>query len=162
MKPVEKAIEALNAYAGRARIIAGGTDLIPRLKDRELQVECAVDITDIENLKKIDVEGNMVRIGAAVTLHQAVAIAVKGKKFLSGTIVIAPVAPKPFRAREAEEIMKDAPLTEKTIAEVARRASEEACPRDSLLRGSKEYRKEMTGIMVRDALRKAVYNLKRN
>lgn len=282
VKTAEEALETLKVYGGKARIIAGGTDLIPRLKEKELEVECVVDITGIEGLKKIEVEGDMVRIGAAVTHHQivsssllrekvpllveaaaevgtpqvrnqgtvlgnlinaqpaadtavallalgaevkvisrsgstwlpltdlyegvgisrvksdrefaaevrcpliqknqgwaylrmrgrndqwlptlntAVVITAKGKKFVSGSIAIAPVSPGPFRARKAEEMIRDSSLTERTIGAVAQKASEEASPRDSILRGSSEYRKEIVSILVRDALRKAVQNLKRD
>jgi CO/xanthine dehydrogenase FAD-binding subunit len=282
VRTAEEALETLEVYRGKARIIAGGTDLIPKLKDKELEIECVVDITSIQDLRKICAEGDSVRIGAAVT-HQAVvssallresvpvlveaagevgtpqvrnqgtvlgniinaqpaadtAIALlalgaevrvlseKGSnwiplenlyegvgvskvksdrelavevrfgtikknqgcaylrmrgrndhwlptlnvatvitaeetKFISGSITIGPVAPRPFHAREAEKMMRGAFLSEKTIAEVARRASEEASPRDSLLRGSSEYRKEMVTVLVRDALRQAMMNLKRD
>lgn len=282
VKTLEEALETLNGYKGKARIIAGGTDLIPKLKERELQVECVVDITGIEDLRKIDIEGKMVSIGAAVTHHQiisssllrekvpllveasaevgtpqvrnqgtvlgniinaqpaadtaiallalgaevrivsqndskwlpledlyegvgisrvksdrelavevrcpmiqkdqrgaylrlrgrndhwlptlntAVIVTARDRRFVSGSIAIGPVAPRPFRPRGAEELMKGASLTEKTIDAVSQKASEEASPRDSLLRGSREYRKEMVGVLVRDALWKAVQNLKRD
>jgi carbon-monoxide dehydrogenase medium subunit len=282
VRTIEEALEALKVYQGKARIIAGGTDLIPKLKDRELEIECVVDITGIENLRKISVEGDSVRIGAAVT-HQAVAssallrekvpvlveaavevgtpqvrnqgtvlgniinaqpaadtavallalgaevrvlsekgsnwipledlyegvgiskvksdrelavevrcatlkknqgcsylrmrgrndhwlptlntaavITAEEKQFISGSITIGPVAPRPFHAREAEKMIRGASLSEQTIAEVARRASEESYPRDSLLRGSSEYRKEMVTVLVRDALRRAMANLRRD
>ncbi len=281
-KTTEEALKTLKVYSGRARIIAGGTDLIPRLKDREMEVECVVDITGIENLGKIEEEGGWVRIGAAVTHHQivsspyirekvpllaeaaaevgtpqirnqgtvvgnimnaqpaadtavslfalgaevkvvseggskwlpladlyegvgisrvrsdrefaaevrcrvigknqgwaylrmrgrndqwlpalntAVVIMTEGGKFVSGSIVIAPVSPRPFHPRQAEEMMKGSSLTEKTIGAIAQKASEEASPRDSLLRGSGEYRKEIVSVLVRDALRKAVRNLKKD
>jgi len=96
------------------------------------------------------------------TLNTAVVITAQEGKFVSGSIAIAPAAPRPFRARGAEEILKGAPLTEETIAAVAQKASEEAHPRDSLLRGSSEYRKEVVGVLVRDALQKARQNLKRD
>jgi CO/xanthine dehydrogenase FAD-binding subunit len=282
VETTEGALEMLSACRGKARVIAGGTDLIPRLKDREMEVECVVDITGIEDLSKIEGEGDWVRIGAAVTHHQiisspfireevpllaeaaaevgtpqvrnqgtvvgniinaqpaadtavsllalgaevrvvseggskwlpladlyegvgisrvksdrefvsevrcpviqknqgwaylrmrgrndqwlptlntAVLITAKGGKFISGAIVVAPVSPRPFRARKAEEMMSGSSLTEKTIRAIAQKASEDASPRDSLLRGSSEYRKEIVSVLVRDALRKAVQNLKRD
>jgi carbon-monoxide dehydrogenase medium subunit len=280
VRTLEEALEALKAYKGKARIIAGGTDLIPKLKDRELEIECVVDITGIEDLQKINVEGDSVRIGATVThqqiasslllkekvpilveaasevgtpqvrnqgtvlgniinaqpaadtavallalgaevrvlsqedsqwipleglyegvgiskvksdrelavevrcptikknqgcaylrmrgrndhwlptLNTAVVITAEEEKFASGSIAIGPVAPRPFRARGAEKMIKGASLTEKMIEEVALKASEEASPRDSLLRGSREYRKKMVSLLVRDALRKAIRNLR--
>jgi len=281
VKTVEEALETLDSYKGKARIIAGGTDLIPKLRERELEVECVVDITAIDDLGKIEVDGKMVRIGASVTHHQissssllrekvsllveaaakvgtpqvrnqgtlvgniinaqpaadtavallalgaevrvvsqrgskwmpledlyegvgisrvksdrelavevrcpmiegnqgwaylrmrgrndhwlptlntAVLVTVKGKRFVSGSIGIGPVAPRLFRSRGAEEMLRGASLTEKTISAVAHKASEEASPRDSLLRGSREYRKEMVAIIVRDTMRKAIQDLKR-
>jgi CO/xanthine dehydrogenase FAD-binding subunit len=282
VKTREEALEALNASRGKARVIAGGTDLIPRLKDREMEVECVVDITGIEDLRKIGMEGDCVSIGATVTHHQivcspllkeklpllveaaaevgtpqvrnqgtvlgnivnaqpaadtavallalgaevnvvsekdsrwipledlyegvgiskvksdqelavevrcpvirkgqgyaygrmrgrndhwlpalntAVVVTTKDKKFISGTIAIAPVTPRLFRAKKAEKMIKGASISEKTIAAVAQKASEEATPRDSVLRGSRKYRKEMVAILVRDVLRKAIQNIRKD
>lgn len=280
-KTTQEVLEILRTYEGRARVIAGGTDITPKLKDGEMTVECLIDITNIEDLKKIELEGNLVRIGAAVTHHQivssallkekcpllieaaaevgtpqvrnqgtvlgniinaqpaadtavalmtldaevrvvsqngskwwpledlyegvgvskvksnqeiavevrfpmiqvnqgfayirmrgrndfwlptlntAVLITIEDKKMASGSISIAPVAPRPLRAKKAEEILRGAPLTEKMIDRIAKKAFEEACPRNSLLRGSSEYRKEMVAILVRDALFRAVKNVKK-
>jgi CO/xanthine dehydrogenase FAD-binding subunit len=280
-KTTGEALDMLSACGGKARIIAGGTDLIPKLRDRELEVECVVDITGIEDLKKICMEGDCVSIGATVTHHQivsspllkekipllveaaaevgtpqvrnqgtvlgnivnaqpaadtavallalgaevnvvsekgsrwipledlyegvgisrvksdrelavevrcpmirkgqgyaygrmrgrndhwlpalntSVVISAKGKKFVSGSISIGPVAPRLFRAKKAEKMIKGASISEKTIAAVAQKASEEATPRDSALRGSRKYRKEMVAILVRDALRKAIQNIRK-
>jgi carbon-monoxide dehydrogenase medium subunit len=96
------------------------------------------------------------------TLNTAVVITAQRRKFVSGSIAIAPVSPRPFRARGAEAILKGAPLTERTFVAAALKASEEAHPRDSLLRGSSEYRKEVVGVLVRNALRRAIQNLKRD
>ena len=64
---VEQAVDILGKYGGRARIIAGGTDLMQALRDRTIDAQALVDITRIEALGRIDVDGDWIQIGAAVT-----------------------------------------------------------------------------------------------
>ncbi|TKJ31482.1 MAG: molybdopterin dehydrogenase [Chloroflexi bacterium B3_Chlor] len=66
---IEEALEMLAEYQGQARVIAGGTDLIPQLKKRERKVECLVDISRLDELKGIELQGDVIRVGAGVT-HQ--------------------------------------------------------------------------------------------
>jgi CO/xanthine dehydrogenase FAD-binding subunit len=67
-----EALGLLHQSEGMARIIAGGTDLVPLLKHGKCRVDLLVDITDIKELKKIREEDGHIRIGAAVT-HAEVA-----------------------------------------------------------------------------------------
>jgi carbon-monoxide dehydrogenase medium subunit len=69
---IEEALAMLEEHQGRARVIAGGTDLVPELKRREREVECLVDISRLEELKGIQLEGDVIRVGASVT-HQQLA-----------------------------------------------------------------------------------------
>lgn len=69
---VKEALKILYKYDGQARVIAGGTDLVLELKKKTRDVKCLVDITDIEELKKILREVNTIKIGAGVT-HSEVA-----------------------------------------------------------------------------------------
>jgi carbon-monoxide dehydrogenase medium subunit len=62
----------------------------------------------------------------------------------------------PFRARKTEEFLKGKPLVEEVFQEAGEIASEEVNPRDSKLRGSREYRKRLTAIIVKRGLEKAV------
>ena len=64
---VEQAIELLARHEGRARIIAGGTDLMQALRDGRLAAETLVDITRIAGLDRIEVDGEWLQVGAAVT-----------------------------------------------------------------------------------------------
>jgi len=58
-KTAEEALEALKVHSGGAGADRRRrTDLIPRLKGREMSVECLVDITRIEDLSKIEGEGD--------------------------------------------------------------------------------------------------------
>jgi carbon-monoxide dehydrogenase medium subunit len=50
--------------------LAGGTDLLPLMRDRAISVEELVDIQDLQELKGITVEDGVLRIGALATLTE--------------------------------------------------------------------------------------------
>jgi len=83
----------------------------------------------------------------------------KKKKFQYGRIALGPVAPVPFRAKEAENLFASATIYDKTIKKIAQKAAEESNPRDSTLRGSGEYRKEMVANLVERGIRKGIERL---
>lgn len=66
-KSVEEAIGYLNEYQGKAKIVAGGTDLVLWLKSGKVQTEVLVDITNINELQEIKIEKDQLIIGAGVT-----------------------------------------------------------------------------------------------
>ncbi|MBW1802570.1 MAG: FAD binding domain-containing protein [Deltaproteobacteria bacterium] len=273
---VEEALELLRSRRGRARVIAGGTDLVIEIKEGDRVVPFLVDITEIEFLKKIELEGDYIKIGACVTHHQAAssdlvqaratalseaalsigspqtrnigtvagnvvnaqpaadaAVALMGLgaeaeimdgagsrwtpvealyagiglskvnsneemvtalrfkaqendqgsaferlaqrkalalpilntavmvtadagRCLRARIVVAPVAPLPYRCRAAEDFLTGAPMTPETFARAGEAAAGECNPRDSALRGGSEYRREMIKVLVRRALGRAM------
>lgn len=53
---IEEALHLLNIHAGRARIIAGGTDLLPDLRKGKFAPACLVDITRIPELTRIEIK----------------------------------------------------------------------------------------------------------
>ncbi len=62
--------EAAAAMAtGRGKVLAGGTDLLVALRERQLTCDTLVDIKRIDALQKIEI-GDEVRIGAAVPLRE--------------------------------------------------------------------------------------------
>ncbi len=71
-KNAAEAIALLVQAAGRGRVIAGGTDLILQLRQRERTADLLVDITGIGDLKGIREKDGWILIGAAVT-HAEVA-----------------------------------------------------------------------------------------
>lgn len=71
-KSVQEVLEVLQSYRGQARIIAGGTDLILEIKEHIRKVKCLVDISEIDRLKKIERDGDTIKIGAGIT-HSEVA-----------------------------------------------------------------------------------------
>jgi len=70
-RTVAEAVEHLAKHAGNIQILAGGTDLIPSMKQRLFEPEFVLDIRGIEELEKISVvPGLGMEIGALVTLSK--------------------------------------------------------------------------------------------
>ena len=273
-----EALELLGRFPGKARVLAGGTDVIPELRRRDSEAEVLVDISRLPGLNTITRVGEEIRLGALVTHAQAAAsslirekagllaegaVAVGspqirniatlagnlisarpaadtsipllalqasvtlasqagervvpltdfflsvGKTVLDGTreiltsirfkalenhqggsylrlskrnaltlpmlvaaavvkvdpqkkcfaetaVALGPVAPTPYRARSTEIRLKGAALTREVIREAAAAAVQECSPRDSLLRGSCDYRQEMVQVLVRRSIQQAL------
>lgn len=64
---LDEALDLLASHPGRARILAGGTDLLLDLRSGKKQAQALVDITRIPDLNRIWNENGLVEIGAAVT-----------------------------------------------------------------------------------------------
>jgi len=64
---IEEALGCLEHYGGSAQVIAGGTDLMPDLRLGKRNPACLVDITRIPGLDRIELLGDTVQVGAAVT-----------------------------------------------------------------------------------------------
>jgi len=62
-----EALEILRDYGERACVIAGGTDLMIAIRERELRAEVVVDISAIPELRGIREVGNQLCIGPLVT-----------------------------------------------------------------------------------------------
>lgn len=275
---LSQALRMLEEYKGRARVIAGGTDVIVDLRRRNYEVEALVDITRIPEMGEIELQGDSIVLGGLVTHAQTAAssliqqkagplasgcaamgspqirsvatvagnlvsgqpaadasipllamdarvtvasadgerviklddffldvgktvvdpsreiltrIALKPLGFDQGgcfqrlskrralslpmlvcavvvtvdkakqlitdaAIALGPVAPTPFRSRRIEDAIKGKPATLQTVQEAAENASAYCSPRDSLLRGSCDYRQEMVKVLVKRGLRKAL------
>lgn len=273
-----EALDLLKHYQGKARVIAGGTDVIPGLRRKALEVEALVDISNLPGLKDITEEGEEILLGSLVTHAQAAhspliqkkahllsegagwvgspqirnvgtvggnlvggqpagdttlpllalnawvtivsrqgerqvpltqfflspgqTVLDPGKEILTricfrgldktqgccyqrlakrkaltlpilaaaivvkvnpsqrqieeSAIALGPVAPIPFRALTSEGLLQGAAITQETINTAAEAAMEESTPRDSCLRGSCDYRRQMVGVFVRRGLKRAL------
>jgi len=69
---VDEALALLDKNGGTARVIAGGTDLMLDLESGKISPSCLVDISNIQELKAIELNGDTISIGAGVT-HNDVA-----------------------------------------------------------------------------------------
>jgi len=63
--------EAFSLLEDGGKIINGGTDILVYAKEEELPYRHLVDITGIKELKNINVYGNKIVIGGAVTINEA-------------------------------------------------------------------------------------------
>jgi carbon-monoxide dehydrogenase medium subunit len=68
---IEQAFWLLREYGENARLLAGGTDLLPQLKNRQIQrPACVIDLKGIAGLDSISyAEGIGLRIGALATIN---------------------------------------------------------------------------------------------
>ena len=89
----------------------------------------------------------IVNVGAVVRVHN--------DRFIEARIAVGPVAPTPYRATDAEQLLIGRPVSDDLIARAAAAAASAARPRPSLLRGSSEYRIAMVEVLVRRALKNA-------
>jgi carbon-monoxide dehydrogenase medium subunit len=76
-------------------------------------------------------------------------------------IALGSVAPKPFRAHEAEAVLTGQPLSEDNFQQAGKVASSESAPIDDI-RGSAAYRRDMVRVMVARALSMAFKSLVRH
>ncbi len=70
---LDEALEMLERYRGAARVIAGGTDIVPLSRKGAPGIQVLVDITRIPGLGTIRLDGETVKIGPLVT-HTEVAL----------------------------------------------------------------------------------------
>lgn len=70
---IDEALQLLNDYPKRARIIAGGTDILLELEHgKRPDVDILIDITRIPNLDQIQLHGDTIRLGALVNHNHVV------------------------------------------------------------------------------------------
>ena len=72
-KTTAEALDMLAEYKGRAQVISGGTDVIPKLRKRDLEVEALVDISRLPGMSDIKQEGDKIILGGLVTHAQTTA-----------------------------------------------------------------------------------------
>ena len=77
---IEEAVEFLWKAEGRAKIIAGGTDLVIGLRNGDQSPQSIIDITRIEEVRKIEERNGTISIGASVT-HSEIASSPLVKKY---------------------------------------------------------------------------------
>jgi xanthine dehydrogenase YagS FAD-binding subunit len=68
---VDEAVSLLKRFGGRANLIAGGTDIVGKMKDQILPAypEALVNLKTIPNLDSIRDEGGMLKVGAMAILE---------------------------------------------------------------------------------------------
>ncbi|MBE9573493.1 MAG: FAD binding domain-containing protein [Proteobacteria bacterium] len=69
---LEEFLHLLSDYKGDTMILAGGTDLLPRIKMGLKNLDLIIDIKDIEGLSYVKDEGENVRIGALTIIYEII------------------------------------------------------------------------------------------
>ena len=92
-------------------------------------------------------------------VNVAVTLTVANDTCKEARIALGSVAPTPIRVTQAEEILKEKKLDEKTIIGAAEAAAE-AVTTITDVRSTASYRKEMVKVLVKDALEKAAARAK--
>jgi CO/xanthine dehydrogenase FAD-binding subunit len=67
---IPEALDLLSRYDGKARIIAGGTDVIPLLRRGDLRAEALIDITRLPRMNGVEADGESICLGGLVTHAQ--------------------------------------------------------------------------------------------
>ena len=82
-KTIEETLSLLSQYRGRAKVMAGGTDLVPKLKRREIKApEYIIDLKWMPNLDYIKYEEDSgLKLGALTTIHALATSAIIQDKF---------------------------------------------------------------------------------
>jgi carbon-monoxide dehydrogenase medium subunit len=65
---IEAATNVLSKYKEQAAVLAGGTDLLVRMKQKRIEPECLVNIKRIAQLKRVEQSDGFLRIGATATM----------------------------------------------------------------------------------------------
>jgi carbon-monoxide dehydrogenase medium subunit len=70
---IEGTLSLMSRYGGKARILAGGTDLLPQIRRKKVDPEVLIDIKNVSELDFIKMDsGGSLKIGALTTLQSIV------------------------------------------------------------------------------------------
>ena len=80
-RTIKEAIELLTKYGNEAKVLAGGTDLIVRMKQRFIEPKYVINIKKIKELSFIEDRGDYLAIGAATKLREIEKSGIVKRKF---------------------------------------------------------------------------------
>jgi carbon-monoxide dehydrogenase medium subunit len=66
-RTVDEALRVLGQRGPEAKLLAGGTDLLPQLKNGLLKPACVVDLSGVERIHALQADAAGLRVGAAVS-----------------------------------------------------------------------------------------------
>src|SRR5436309_1164855 len=147
---LDECVKALAQAPADSKLLAGGTDLLPQLKNGLLKPACVIDLSGIPRLRSIEAgNGQGVRAGVASQLTLANGRCAKAR------IALAAVAPVPVRATAAEQALEGQAVTPDLIKRAADLAVEAARP-ISDQRGSADFRRHLVRVLTRRTLTTAL------
>jgi carbon-monoxide dehydrogenase medium subunit len=81
-RTIDEALSLLSQHKGRAKVMAGGTDIVPKLKRREIKApEYIIDLKRVPDLDYIKHDGGGLSLGALVTIRAVETSPVIREKF---------------------------------------------------------------------------------
>jgi CO/xanthine dehydrogenase FAD-binding subunit len=66
-RTVDEALRVLGQRGPEAKLLAGGTDLLPQLKNGLLKPACVIDLSGVERIRALQADAAGLRVGAAVS-----------------------------------------------------------------------------------------------
>lgn len=74
LKPVSlsEVLFVLDKYGDKAKLLLGGTDLAVLINDDFIKPELVVDLKGVEELRKLELQGDLIYIGAGVTFNELI------------------------------------------------------------------------------------------
>ncbi len=69
---ISEIVDLLNEYKDKAKIIAGGTDVVIALRDGKISPEMLIDISKVKELREVKDDGEYLTIGGGVTFTDIV------------------------------------------------------------------------------------------
>jgi aerobic carbon-monoxide dehydrogenase medium subunit len=66
-RSVDEALKILKDRGSEAKLLAGGTDLLPQMKNGLLKPACVVDLSGVERVRALTADAGGLRVGAAVS-----------------------------------------------------------------------------------------------
>jgi CO/xanthine dehydrogenase FAD-binding subunit len=66
-RSVDEVLRVLSERGPDAKLLAGGTDLLPQMKNGAVKPACVVDLSGVERVRTLRAEGGGLRVGAAVS-----------------------------------------------------------------------------------------------
>jgi carbon-monoxide dehydrogenase medium subunit len=91
----------------------------------------------------------VVGVGASVVLDES------GERFVSGRVALGAVAPTPLFATDASALLSGQPVSDETLHRAAEAAQAMISPIDDM-RGTGQFRRHLTGVLVQRVLAAAV------
>jgi CO/xanthine dehydrogenase FAD-binding subunit len=66
-RSVDEALKVLKDRGSDAKLLAGGTDLLPQLKNGLIKPACVIDLSGVERVRSVQGDARGLRVGAAVS-----------------------------------------------------------------------------------------------
>lgn len=82
-RTVHEVLRVLSERGSDAKLLAGGTDLLPQLKNGLLKPACVVDLSGVEHIRALRADGGRLHVGAAVSARTLERDAVTRKTYTS-------------------------------------------------------------------------------